>query len=353
MKSTQYKVIATHGVVALCALVVGLWWRPFTSSPHHTEMHVEQNISKRKIAVLLSDSIYYHRKALEGLRAGLIANRRVFDSVEVAYYYARTLDQLIAQQVVKKVIEEKPDVIVPVGASLSRVVVQALKKSNLRTPVVFIGVSRALELELVPSLRPNLGDVTGVGTLGEDSLTPFKILHCLRPDMKRLLLPYCSLMSGQTSERIAEAVKNFFARRGVEVRLMPIDDVADTLDKVHQVIQDFDALAYLEGDRASDSYVGFVKLCNQYGKTLLPLELEALEEGAALAYGVRPAIAGKAVVDYLEKILLDDVSSGSLPVKFLKNTRRLFINPKFMKQQGLNLNPDFIELLENVVLYED
>ena len=265
------------------------------------------------MALVYGHDIYFHERAARGFIAA--PDNNLYD---IKKYVVSSLDALVLRQIAQAIIDDKLDIIVPIGTSVSRAIVSVLKSRKELIPVVFVGVSQADKVGLVHSLKKPGCNVTGVATFGEESTRAFNILRYLKPTLKKILLPYDALSPGGVGVRMAENIKENLNTHGVHVTLLPINSISEVLERVAGLIADHDTITYLEGDRVGDAFCGLICLCNKYNKTLLALELEASQQGCAISYEVQPDVVGAAALKSVNKILLGKINAGIYLYSFLR-----------------------------------
>ena len=338
--------IVSHTIVALVAAAACWIW--FGTQK---ELAMKQETKKFKIALFKSENVFYHQKSADGFLESFESLKT--GSTEICDYTVSSFDPIIIRQVGHALLDDNPDVIVSFGATLSQSVISLVRAKEIKTPIVFVGVSQPVELGFVKSLTSSGNNVTGTATMNEKTTDPFDLLRYLKPDLKSILLPYCSSVMGGRSADAIEQVQSYFKRYNIEVYPLPVESIGNVLKLVAGLISKCDTLMYLEGDMVGDAHTGLARLCQKHRKTFFPLELEAMEGGAALAYGVWPAFTGKVAAQYVGKILYDKVHPSDLPVAFLEDSRKLMINKDHISEQGLNLDPLLIKFLEKSTLYKN
>lgn len=334
-----------------CCVVVLAYGAFLFSIKGESAMKKNHNKKNYRVALLLSENVFYHQRAAEGFMQALHTNQALGDTCDVKRYYARGLEPLLVSQVVHKAFDDKPDIIIPIGGTMSQFAASTSRNIDSQIPIVFIGVSQPVEMGLVQDEKRSGNNITGVGTGVEKNMLPLRLLQAIKPQLRSILLPYHAYSAGGTSELMAAQIKRYFGPRGVSVTLLPVEVVGDVIMRIRPLLVEHDTMMYLEGDLVGEAHVGLIKLCSRYGVTLFALDLEAVSQGAALAYGVEPRLTGREAVRHVEQILVQGTHPSDIPVTLLQDVRRLVINRENAYKQGLRISPLISELLTRASFY--
>ena len=306
---------------------------------------------KYTIALLYTRQGSFHTKAYDAFIAAAEQDPFFVEHCTFKTYEPHAMEPLLTNQLAKSIVDEEPDLIVSFGALLSRSVVSATRARSLDIPVVFIGVSNAVELGLVNSLESTGNNVTGVATAGDDLNIPYELFAMLKEDLKKILLPYY-VGEGGLAEATIRRVHDSFAEKGVVVRPLPILSIGDVDHQVRGALGDSDTVMFLEGDKLESARSVLINICNRYKRTLFALDLTPVAKGAAFGYGVDPTLPGKAGVTIVKKVLQGALPS-ELPIQLLENSRRFLINEKALQEQGATIRPELMQLLKTVSFYRE
>ena len=140
----MFSIFFSHICVAVIATLCAVYWQSLKK-----KSHIQVESSKRyKVALVYGHDIYFHERAARGFIAA--PDNNLYD---IKKYVVSSLDALVLRQIAQAIIDDKPDIIVPIGTSVSRAIVSVLKSRKELIPVVFVGVSQADKVGLVHSLK--------------------------------------------------------------------------------------------------------------------------------------------------------------------------------------------------------
>ncbi|MDQ5890216.1 MAG: putative tryptophan/tyrosine transport system substrate-binding protein [Candidatus Dependentiae bacterium] len=304
-------------------------------------MHYAQLTPKPHILVLTKDSPFFNHVS-EGIREAQIKDPRCL----VSFMYTIGADKLAIQETVEDAFNYKPDLIISVGVTLSQLCVNAARKRNLQTPIVFAGPGEPLQQGLVSTLGRRPEPITGV------ALTPIhyedsaKILLTYKPSAKKILLPYFPTASGGLIGTAAPAVADYLRKHGRVVTELPLYALSEIPVKCKGFMNQVDTVMCLEGCYTSDAITNLIKLCDQYHVTLFAGDIQAVTDGAALGYGIFAHTIGSAALNIAYDILLNNKCPGDISVLFIHDLRKIMFNADAATRQGLAITPELKAIAE-------
>ncbi len=257
-------------------------------------------------------------------------------------YVPGCADSATIQQIIEEVINEHPDLIMPVGVTLSQLCVNLVSKRQLNIPIVFAGPGDPLNQGLVSALDGRAEAVTGVSLVPLDYNKPPEMLLRCRPLAKNVLLPYFPNAAGGLVERSAELVTQYLIGRGCKVMALPLYSLSDAQEKLKGCFGEADVVMYLEGCFLSDSYTLLTKQCDQYKIPLFAGDIQAVIGGAAFGYGVFAQSIGEVAMRMSYDILVHRKKTGDIPVKFMHESRKVALNLDAAEKQGLAITPELL-----------
>ena len=131
----------------------------------------------------------------------------------------------------------------------------------------------------------------------------------LKPNMKSVLILWDRIGNGGLLEEDVERMTQKLEAQGVTVRSLPVKTRSDVLTLSAAVINEVDTIIIPEGSiLVTESIEGLIKLCNQHHVTLIANDLDAVNQGAAIAWGPSLRAVAVASFDFIRKILVDGVS---------------------------------------------
>ncbi|MDQ5890494.1 MAG: putative tryptophan/tyrosine transport system substrate-binding protein [Candidatus Dependentiae bacterium] len=300
---------------------------------------------KTRIAVLTKDSPFFNQVA-EGIN-GAVA--KYFPTgCELRFFYGKGTDKILYQTMIEEAFMDKPDLIIPIGVSFSQLCVATAQKRKLAIPIVFAGPGEPLELGLISSLNIRPEPVTGVSLSAINYLEPAKLLLACKPLLKNILIPYFPGASAGMLEKVAQDLQLFFAEYGVSATVLPIYVAGEAKEMIMPFISKVDTIMCLEGDTISEVNDLLTKLCNQYHVTLFAKDLECVQGGAALGFGVQASAIGEKVMEYASCILNGKKAPGALPVYFVDGIRKLALNKQGASLQGVIVDQRLLSLVDEV-----
>lgn len=92
-----------------------------------------------------------------------------------------------------------------------------------------------------------------------------------------------------------------------------------------------------------------IKLCNQYGITLLATDLDSVDKGAALAFGVKEYDYGVDAAKKAQLILEENKHPSDVPSTPAQN-HKIKLNTQVMHKQGLSLSKITLFLMQSSIV---
>ncbi len=237
---------------------------------------------------------------------------------------------------------EDASCLVVVGKIMSQVLVNIAKKRKSNSSIIFIGVDKPVEFELVKRLDHPGGNVTGVFTAELDPSLSARLIHLTVGDMYTpALIPfYYSNDTGRATEERAQATKDYLESKNIRATIMPLDSIAEGLQKIEGVLQNYKMLITLEADTLSETCMAsLIKLSEKYA---IPITATILNPNVLLYYAVNPKYVAETAVDLVKKIVYDHRHPSTLPVVRLSSTREFVINTSKAAELGIPINTEHI-----------
>ncbi|MFY9821361.1 MAG: ABC transporter substrate-binding protein [Thermoanaerobaculia bacterium] len=232
--------------------------------------------------------------------------------------------------VVRSVIAEKVDVLVPVTTPMS---IEALSQAKgVRIPVVFLGVTDPVGAGLVDSLeRP-------VRSTGVSDNPPMEgvisLVRSFLPNAKNIGIPYDP--KDQPGVVTARRAENIARQKGFLVELMPVTSESELRASVRGLASRTDAIV-IGMDNLMMKNAGIIsQTAALSGKPVFAADDKSVEMGAVGGVGVSYKDVGKLGGQLVVKILKTKVSAGTLPVATL-TTGDIFVNEAAAKGVGISL----------------
>ncbi len=241
------------------------------------------------------------------------------------------------QQIAKKIVGDKPDLIVPITTPSAIVLAQAAKDSSI--PIVFSTVTDPLRAKVVNTLKSPGGMITGVSDLAPIDLH-LKLMKEMVPGAKRLgVLMNPSLPNTQT---YLETLKELAPAAGLTIIESPAPQTTNVMAAALNLVGKVDMI-YIPND--TTVYAALESAIKVATENKLPLfcgETRSVERGCAASISFDYYDVGVATAQMVKKVL-DGAKPGDLDVNVLKDsytTFQLWINSKTASAMGLVISDE-------------
>ena len=241
------------------------------------------------------------------------------------------------QQIAKKIIGDKPDLIVPITTPSAIVMAQAAKDSSI--PIVFSTVTDPLRAKVVATLKAPGGLITGVSDLAPIELH-LKLMKEMVPGAKRLgVLMNPSLANTQT---YLETLKQLAPAAGLTIVESAAPQTINVQAAALNLVGKVD-MVYIPND--TTVYAALEAAIKVSTENKLPLfcgETRSVERGCAASISFDYYDVGVATAQMVKKVL-DGARPGDLDVNVLKDSYKsfqLWINGKTAPAMGLTISDD-------------
>ena len=237
-----------------------------------------------KVAIIAQSTNVFSERSKQGIIDTLKKNNSFLYEF-TSYVSPRVGDRTMIRSMIEDALIKKHDVLIPIGALCSQMAKAVSIKRNDFTPIVFCGVKDPVSNNLMESEESSGNHITGVTGVGRDYKHQIDILLTLKPSIKNVLVVYCPSTTG-----ILEQDKNLIAslleKHGVSTHTVEIFNTNEIIQKVASSMPGMDALITLRDPMTMGAAETLTKLCNKYKVTFFTCHLDAVNEGAALAYGM-------------------------------------------------------------------
>lgn len=337
-KSLFLVVIGVAGGVAL-SFLGHMFFRPERPiAPLHQKQY--------RVAVLSFDGISFHEKVLDGFE-------REVQKQELPAQITKFLasDKVTLTAMANEIIEGDYNLIVSIGALCTQVAKAVTEKRKRPMPVVFAGVVSPVKIGIVDDMHRPGGNLTGI-TIANDlkRLIPHLVLQ-IKPDIKKVLIPWCVGDNGGVVEQDVAAMRKDFEMMGISVQEVVANGSSDVIEKLRAFISLADTILIPVGSFVSQVTEGLVKISEKYEVTVVATELDALEKGPAIAWGLRCQTVGESCVPIVKDILVNGMNPASMPIIMMKEGHHIAVNPDAAKAQGLSLSPAQLFCLKNGMVF--
>jgi putative ABC transport system substrate-binding protein len=256
----------------------------------------------------------------------------------------RRLGDRVAEfsDVVRKVVELRPDVIVARGGSVAL----ALQRGAGAIPIVFVQVSDPLEEGLVQGLARPGGNITGFMNFDPAMGTKWlEIIKEVAPSVRRvavLLYPQPGLE--QTFDTIKAAAPSF----GVQTNALRVRDAGEIERGIEGLASSPDAGFVVLPHAVTNSNRGLIaRLAARYRLPAIYAYRFYIEAGGLVSYGIEPNEQFRGAAIYVDRILKGS-KPADLPVQ-APTKFELVINRKAAKDIGLTIPESLLARAEEVI----
>jgi len=280
--------------------------------------------------------------AMDAIVEGFLTQLKDYDShINCTIYNAQGNKTLLHSQV-EVIINQDYDAIVSIGALTSQLVHTERFKRNKSVPHIFIAVDDPVEKGLIFSKEDPKNNTTGVISLSnfEDQIN---YLLQVKPDVKSILLPFDANHISNNADIVL--LKKTTSKKGIDLVLVPLSQTNEIAQKVPVSINGNDALLILKDHLLVSGVPLLARICQKNQIPLYCSDLNSVDNGAALAFGVYEADYGTLAADIVYQVVIEKKDAGVIPIKEIKNMY-CKINCLHGKRQGLSLDDYQIKSLK-------
>lgn len=314
----------------------------YSSRVTFAQNNCSESALKKTIAILLPIS----HPALDQIKNGFmdtLTNHPLLNC-KFRIFNANGNRSLMRAQI-EEILEGKFDILFTVGALASQMAKEVTHKKQSTLPIVFAAVANPTKLELVNSLIFSGNNLTGSAAISDYS-QEVNLLLKIKPSIKNVLVVYDPSQSSGLSADYAQ-VHSLFGRRGVTVKAVEIYHPGEIIQKIPALLPHYDVVFIFKDNTIVSAVDVLIKLCKQNNVTLFTNDLDSVDKGAALGFGVHERSFGVDAAKCASEILVDEKRPSEVPIQVTK-TFKLRINSKVMNQQNLGLDNDLLSLIQAV-----
>lgn len=271
--------------------------------------------------------------------------------IECVVYNGQGNKTLLHSQI-EKVLHDNVDVVCTIGLTASQLTSELLKKRNSvnKTKHIFVAVDEPVQKGLIDSLQKPTGNTTGVISI--DSLSKqIESLKKLKPLVKHILLVYDP--SHPSNNKDKKELAKICALHNIQLSDIAITQTNELAQKIPVMLNDIDTVLVLKDHLIVTGLDILIKLCVANNITLYCSDLNSVQKGAALAFGVYEYDYGKHAGLIAIEMLINKKNISQLPVYTIQN-QHLLINKRTALLQGLSFADNQLEQYkkEGVIIYE-
>ncbi len=275
----------------------------------------------------------------DGVKQVLIDNGYSGDKLKFTYESAQGKPD-IASQIARKLVGDKPDIIVAIATPSAQSAATATKT----IPVVFSAVTDPLAAKLVPKLEQPGGNVTGLSDMA-NLKEHFTLIKKFIPNLKTIGIPYNPGEANSVS--MLDSAKIEAEKMGIKIVEAATPKSSDVMIAAKQLVGKVDAI-YCPIDNTIISAVeSVVKVGIDAQVPVFAGDTGTVERGAIAAVGYNYFDLGRQTGDIVVRILKGE-KPGSINVKMAKGTD-LYINPKMAKRMGVEIPASVLEKATKII----
>jgi len=242
------------------------------------------------------------------------------------------------QQLARKIVGDKPDVIVPITTPSAITVVQAAKDSGI--PVVFSVVTDPLRAKVVPSLKKPAGMATGVSDLAPID-RHIQLMKEMVPGAKRLgVLMNPSLPNTQT---YLELLKQQAPAAGLSIVESPAPQTTNVQAAALNLVGKADMIYIPNDTTVYAALEAAIKVATDNKVPLFCGETRSVERGCAASISFDYYDVGAATA-HMVKQVLEGAKPGDLDVNVLKDSYadkfQLWLNARTAAEMGIKVSDE-------------
>lgn len=254
-------------------------------------------------------------------------------------------NQALMHAQVEEILQKKYDLIFTIATQATKMMKEISTKKQITTPIVFGAVNEPVQLDLIKDKQSSGNHLTGT-TEENDYRKQVSLLFQINPNIKNLLIVYNPTQRGGL-EKDKQEVEKLLQTHGVNVTSLEVNNSNEISQKSHSLMSGLDVVMVLKDNTVVPAIDALIKLCERYGVTLFTTDLESVDKGAALGFGVYESSFGIEAGKLATDILVNKKNPAQLPIVVVSDFH-LKLNTKAMKKQGLMLDPEFLTLLKSI-----
>ena len=245
-----------------------------------------------------------------------------------------------AAQIARKLIGERPDVIVPISTPSAQAVVASTKD----IPVVFTAVTDPLGAKLVPSMARPGGNVTGMTDLSPID-KHMALIKEITPDAARIGVPFNP--GEANSVTLLELINKHAPEQGLKVVEAPAPKSADVLSATQSLIGKVDAIYVPTDNTVVSALEAVIKVGIDNRIPVYAGDTASVPRGAIAALGFNYYDVGRQTGKIVLRILKGE-KPGDIAVEGVEITE-LHVNPGMARKMGVELSDAVIAKAKMVV----
>jgi putative ABC transport system substrate-binding protein len=245
-----------------------------------------------------------------------------------------------AAQIARKLVGDRPDVIVPISTPSAQAVVGATKD----IPVVFTAVTDPVGAKLVKDAQKPGGNVTGMSDLSPIG-KHLDLVKEITPDAKTLGVIYNP--GEANSLTLLELLKQEAPARGLTIEEAAAPKSADVLPAAQSLVGKADAIYVPTDNTVVTALEAIVKVGQQNKLPVYAGDTDSVPRGAIAALGFNYFDVGRQTGRMVLRVLKGE-KPGDLPVEGVEITE-LFVNPASAESMGVTIPEAVVARAKTIV----
>jgi putative ABC transport system substrate-binding protein len=281
--------------------------------------------------VYVATTAIVEHPALDAVRDGVkeVLNENGYTDENLKFTYESAQGQpAIAAQIARKMVGDKPDIIVAIATPSAQAAVSASKE----IPVVFSAVTDPVGAKLVPSLTQPGSNVTGLSDM-VNVKQHLSLIKEFVPNVKSIGVPY---NPGETnSVSIVTALKAAATEMGITIVESAAPKSSDVMIATKQLVGKVDAIYCPTDNTIISAFESVVKVGIDSQTPVFAADTGSVDRGAVAAVGYDYFDLGRQTGDIVLRILKGE-KPAVIDVKMAKGTS-LFVNTKMAARMGVEV----------------
>lgn len=253
-------------------------------------------------------------------------------------------NQTLMRAQAEEAVSLNPALIFTIATSPALLIKELTIRKNKLIPVV---CGAAAQEKVMPA-GENITHITGTDdmVIQEEQL---KMLKFLKPEVANVLLVYDGNTPGL--EKSIAGIDKYSKTLELNILKVPIYAINEINQKIAPFINQIDTILVLKDNLIVSGLDSLIKLCNQKGITLMASDLDSVNRGAALAFGVSEYQIGVESANQAISILNDYQLPKDVPFKLVMDAK-IKVNTQTAKKQGLTISNEHLFMLGHGAVFE-
>ncbi|ODS25084.1 ABC transporter permease [Candidatus Endobugula sertula] len=283
--------------------------------------------------------------ALDAVRDGIqeFLYENGYSEKNLKYTYESAQGQpAIAAQIARKLVGEKPDVIVAIATPSAQAAASAARGTDI--PVIFSAVTDPVDAKIVSNIIKPEGNVTGLSDRVNVAQHLILIKEIL-PDLKRLGVPYNPGEANAVSS--IKVLKVAAKAMGIEIVEASAPKSSDVLLASKQLANKVDAIYCITDNTIITALESVVKVGIDSQVPVFAADTDSVQRGAIAAIGFDYHTLGRQTGGMILRVLKGEPIS-SIPVQVGQGTS-LFVNPNMAAKMGVTVPETILKRATKIV----